>query len=505
MISIDPSYIFILPGILLILFAITIPALGYTLKKNERHWLAYYSLISIIVSFTVTCGSLGLFAYMNIPVTSLPLKLFNGMLRIDEFSLFFSFVFLSVSALVVITSIRYVRDDEYQSEYYSLILFATAGMIFVAASNDLIVLIAGMETASIATYALAAFRKKNEKSVEAGVKYFIIGALSSALTIYGVSLLYGVTGTTALDRMHTAMTLTTSGYQPILIIASMCLIAGLGFKTASVPFHMWAPDVYEGAPTTVTALLAAGSKKMGFAAIFKVFLIGLIAIRVDWSFAVALISILTMTAGNILAIRQTNIKRMLAYSSIAQAGYILIAVAVYGGVYATDRQIAEYALAGGLFHILTHAFMKGGAFIAVAACSVAGLGENIQEYKGLGKRAPILAFSITVFFLSLAGIPPLAGFASKFVLFSSAVYAGGWFTILAVAGVLNSALSLYYYAKVIWIMYVVEPEKGKETSLKIPISMIVALTLALESVILIGLYWSPFISAAIQAAATLIP
>jgi NADH-quinone oxidoreductase subunit N len=291
----------------------------------------------------------------------------------------------------------------------------------------------------------------------------------------------------------------------MLILGSVFLIAGLGFKIAAVPFQMWAPDVYEGSPTTVTMLLAAGSKKMGFAAMFKIFLIGLIAIRVDWYIAIAVIAVITMTLGNVLAIRQTNIKRMLAYSSIAQAGYILIAVAVYGGTYGVDRTMADYALAGGLFHILTHAFMKGGAFIVTAICAVTLVGEDIKDYKGLGKRAPFVAFSMMLFLLSLAGIPPLAGFASKFVLFSSAVYAGGWFIPLAVAGVLNSALSLYYYARIIKYMYMSEPAKGKGNEIKVPVSMKVALVLAVAAVILIGLYWSPFIDVASNAASSFAP
>jgi NADH-quinone oxidoreductase subunit N len=244
---------------------------------------------------------------------------------------------------------------------------------------------------------------------------------------------------------------------------------------------------------------------MGFAAIFKVFLIGLIAIRVDWYIAIAVIAVVTMTVGNILAIRQTSIKKMLAYSSIAQAGYILIAVAVYGGIYGTDRGAADYALAGGLFHIITHAFMKAGAFIVVAICAVTLIGERVRDYRGLGKRSPLTAFCMTIFLLSLAGIPPLAGFASKFILFSSAVNAGGWFITLAVAGVLNSALSLYYYAKVIKCMYVDEPEGGGEgealTKVKIPQSMMLAMLIATAAVIIIGLYWSPFIELARGAAA----
>jgi NADH-quinone oxidoreductase subunit N len=260
---------------------------------------------------------------------------------------------------------------------------------------------------------------------------------------------------------------------------------------------MWAPDVYEGSPTPISAMLAAASKKMGFAAVFKVFLIGLLVSKTQWEEAAAVLAVLTMTVGNLVAVSQTNMKRMLAYSSIAQAGYILMVLPVG----------TEYAVAGGLFHILTHAFMKSGAFIVVAAMGAVAIGERLDDFKGLGRRAPWLAFAMTLFMLSLAGIPPLAGFASKFVLFSSAVYAASspgpeWLVWLAIAGVLNSALSLYYYARVIKYMYMV---KGPEDRIVLKPIIKIAVAFAAIMVVLIGIYPDPVLNVCIDAASQLFP
>ena len=274
------------------------------------------------------------------------------------------------------------------------------------------------------------------------------------MTLFGISLIYGATGQVNFQAVASALA-GLQGMDPILILAIVMILAGFGFKVAIVPFHMWAPDVYEGAPTTITAMLASGSKNMGFIALFKFFIIGLIVIKADWSPMIAIIAIATMTLGNLIAISQTNIKRMLAYSSIAQAGYILIALPI---AVVSNTTMAQYGLAGGIFQMITIAVMKGGAFIIVAGLATATLGENIDDYKGLYRRAPLMAFAMTIMLFSLAGIPPLAGFASKFVLFSGAIYASEiageqWLLWLAVAAIINSAISLYYYARVVKYMY----------------------------------------------------
>lgn len=476
-----------MPQLLLILFALVMPALDYIFR--DKKILALVALIPLL-----TIGALNvawLFAGTWAPPAS-----GTPLLEINVFSGLFLLVFVAVGIIVVLSSPDFIRSDKNQGEYYALILLAITGMSVVAESADLIALFVGLEIAGISSFALSGFRKTEKRSSEAATKYFIVGGFSSALTLFAISLFYGVAGTTSISGIGAALAGPSPQWimdsDPVVLLAAVLLLAGLGFKIAMVPFHMWAPDVYEGAPTPVSGLLAAASKKMGFAALFKVFLIGILVTKAQWEEAVAVLAILTMTVGNLIAVSQTNIKRMLAYSSIAQAGYILIALPV----------ATQYAVAGGVFHILTHAFMKSGAFMVVAAMGAVAIGEKLDDFKGLSKRSPFLAFSMTLFLLSLAGIPPLAGFASKFVLFSSAVYSSlepgqSWLIWLAIAGVLNSALSLYYYARVIKNMYM---EKGPEEKLRVPPMMFAGIFFAVIMVVLIGVFPDPFVSVCKDAA-----
>lgn len=471
----------ILPEIVLVIFAVLLPAV-YIGTKNDK-LVAGISIAGIVVSIALVLQFLWEGAS---PIV------FENLLQMDAFSGLFKLVFLIVALYVVIASIRYVEKERHIAEYYTLIMFATVGMMLVASATDLIILFVGIELASLSSFALVGFRKKDKRGAEAATKYFVIGALSSAISLFGISLLYGATQTTNIAEIGSVIG-TITGMEPAVYIALVMLIAGFGFKVAIVPFHMWAPDVYEGAPTTITSFLAAGSKKMGLVALFKIFLIGLLAIKADWEMAIAIIAVTTMIVGNVMAVVQTNIKRMLAYSSIAQAGYILIVLPI-----ATD-----FALTGGAFHIITHAFMKGGAFLIVAGLSMSALGEEIADYKGLAKRAPLLALGMAILLFALAGIPPLSGFASKLVLFSSAVDAAvipatNWMIWLAVAGVLNSALSLYYYARVVKYMYV---EKGPEGRIRIPATMAIAIFICVAATVVIGIYPEPIIEAC-QSAAT---
>lgn len=476
----------IYPELVMIVVAIAIPAIYYATKSLKI--LSTVSLVGIAASMGIVVQ----FLFDGARADTLE----GGLLRLDAFSALFQLIFLIVAFYVILASYKYVQGERHIAEYHTLILMATAGMMIVASSLDLITLFVGLELASLSSYALVGFRKKDKKGAEAATKYFIIGAISSAISLYGISLLYGLTGSTKFTDIG-ALVGGMAGMDPVVLLALVLLIAGFGFKVAIVPFHMWAPDVYEGAPTTVISLLAASSKKMGFVALFKIFLIGLIAIRVEWQLVVAIISVATMVVGNLIAISQTNIKRMLAYSSIAQAGYILMVLPIG----------TEYALAGGIFHIITHAFMKGGAFIIVATLSTVAIGETLSDYKGLAKRSPLMAFSMTVLLFSLAGIPPLAGFASKFVLFSSAVEASivpadNWMIWLAVAGVLNSALSLFYYVRVIKYIYV---DKGPIERTRLPNTMVAAVLITVIATIVIGLYPAPVIDACNAAARAFFP
>jgi len=471
----------VIPEMILTIIAVILPA-AYLVSKSHRV-IAGLSLIGILIAIVLT------FQYLW---EGSSVIIFEDLLRLDAFSAMFKLVFLTVALIVVVASVSYVDGERHLAEYYTLLLMATVGMMVVAMATDLITLFVGIELAGLSSYALVAFRKKDRRGAEASTKYFVIGALSSALALYGISLLYGIAGTTNIADIGAVMG-ADSGVDAAAYVATILLIAGFGFKVAVVPFHMWAPDVYEGAPTTITSFLAAGSKKMGLVALFKIFLVGLIAIKADWDIVVAILAVLTMTVGNVLAINQSNIKRMLAYSSIAQAGYILIVLPIS----------TEYALTGGIFHIITHAFMKGGAFLIVAALCRSALGESIADYKGLSKRAPWVSFAMAVLLLSLAGIPPLAGFASKFVLFSSAIDtsltpSNNWVVWLAVAGVINSALSLYYYARVVKYMYV---DRGPEEKVTIPAPMAIAIFICTAATVVFGVFPEPVIDACRTAAA----
>lgn len=479
----------LLPQLLLILFAVLMPAYDYMFRDKR--------VLSVIALAPLVALACVLISWLFMGLWTPPASTID-LLQVDTFSGLFMLVFVAVGIVVVLGSPEFIKNERNHGEYYSLILLAITGMTIVAEASDLIALFVGLEIAGISSFALSGFKKSEKRSAEAATKYFIVGGFSSALTLFAISLLYGVTGTTNIQQISEIF----GGFgprpewildaDPVVMLSAVLLFAGFGFKIAIVPFHMWAPDVYEGAPTPISGMLAAASKKMGFAALFKVFLVGLFFSKFQWEGAAAVLAILTMTVGNLIAVSQTNVKRMLAYSSIAQAGYILIVLPVG----------TQYAVAGGLFHILTHAFMKSGAFMVVAAMGAATVGEKLDDFKGLGRRSPWLAFAMTLFLLSLAGIPPLAGFASKFVLFSSAVYASAtgpqWLIWLAIAGVLNSALSLYYYARVIRNMYM---ETGPTDRIVLTPMLKMAVAIAAIMVVVIGVYPDPIVSVCKDAAA----
>ena len=482
------EYLPILPQAILIVGALLIPALFFLTKR--RAVCAAFAMIAVLLS--------GLVVGFSILDNSL-FGTFMDLFRLDMFSAVMMFLFLGVVFFVVLISPASNEVTNHAGEYYALLLVATAGMLFVAASNNLLAIFVGVECVSITSYALVAMKKNDPRSSEAAVKYLIIGGMSSGLALYGISMLYGLTGTIEISGIASALSSMDKFSLPFGI-AMIALIAGYGFKISAVPFHMWAPDVYEGASTPVSMFLSTGSKKMGFVVLFKIFLVLFVVgqsgfAQGEMQYVFAFIAAITMTVGNIVAISQKNIKRMLAYSSIAQAGYILIALAV----------MSQYALTGGIFHMITHVFMKGGAFIVVAALIAAGLGENISDYKGLAKRAPLVAAAMLLFLFSLAGIPPLAGFASKFVLFSGAIVIDGavqtqWIWLAFVA-ILNSAISLYYYARVVKAMYV---DKGEsDEKLVIRKSHLLAILICVAFVIAIGVYPEPVIKLCEMAASSL--
>lgn len=413
----------------------------------------------------------------------------------DMFGSFFAISLLIVSIMVSASSWNYMQGISNYSSYYSLILLSTIGMILIAYSTDFVMLFIAWELMSIPTYALAAFSKKDPISNEAAIKYFMFGALSTALLVVGIGLVYAVTGTTnigdsitilaelsALPQNQTSL----GGIIPISYLAIGLFIAGFGFKMGLVPFHMWLPDAYEGAPTTIGALLAAGTKKAGFAAAIRVIVIGIFALGLEWSMVLAILAIITMTVGNFGALLQKSVPRIMAYSSMAQAGYIMIGLAL--------APYAASALDGSLFHILNHAVMKSASFLAIAAVAVALASYSLEKYTGLAKRMPITAIALSISLLALAGVPPLNGFWSKLVIFQSAIDSGTvipWGPYLAIAGLLNSALSLGYYLWIIKKMYL--DESADMSRVKEPKAILGVLVFAIIFMVGFGIWHAPLL------------
>jgi NADH-quinone oxidoreductase subunit N len=400
-----------------------------------------------------------------------------GVLSIDSYSIYFTGVFLLITLLISIASLYYMRQNKNIDTYFGLLLFATFGMMLISFAVDLIVLFLAWELMNIPAYVLTGIQKDDSASNEAALKFFILSALSSALIVYAISLTFGITGSTNLYVVANGLGSALPGLNPLALLAMVLFIAGFGMKVAAVPFHMWIPDAYEGAPITVGAFLAAGTKSGGFAALFRVFAIALIALRLDWSGTFAVIAILTMTLGNVAALMQKNFTRMLAYSSIAQAGYVLIGLAAPNPM----------GIVGALFHILNHGIMKTAAFLAAAAVFSKLSSTSLDSFAGLGRRMPITAFTLTLSLLALAGVPPLNGFMSKLVLFTAAIEGQMWW--LALAGVLNSAFSMSYYGWVVKRMYFDDsPAVGR---LDEPRAIIIALVIAAILIIVLGIYPGP--------------
>src|SRR5712671_1670966 len=408
------------------------------------------------------------------PFTSTHVEVSHGLLAVDRFSLFFKIIFLGAAAITTLISMKYIEIEGVSpGEYYFLILCSTLGMMIMASGIDLISIFIGLETMAVSFYILAGFIKPNPKSNEAAVKYFLLGAFSLGILLYGMSIMYGLSGTTALRVM--APMFVGQVRDPRLVLAVILVVAGIGFKIAAVPFHMWAPDVYEGAPTPITAFLSVGSKAASFAMLLRIFMEGLPSSSLDWKLLFAMLAVVTMTVGNLAALTQTNIKRMLAYSSIAHAGYMLMGV-----VAGTARGVSAM-----LIYILIYSFMQLGAFAVVVMLRRRDvIGDELKDFSGLSSRNPLAAFAMLLFMLSLGGIPPTAGFMGKFWLFGAAVDAG--YVWLAVIGVLNSAISLYYYIRLVVFMYLKKETMGSE-----PIaspSLTFALVVAVAATIVLGIY-----------------
>ena len=457
--------------------------------------LAMVVLIAGLATGRRTHRALGALAVASLAVTGVVLAVvagrspadatfFSGMFVLDHFAVFFKVLFLLSSALAILLSLAYLERYDYRpGEYYSLVLFATVGMMVMASGDNLAPIYVGLELMALSTYVLAGYFRREVKSNEAAAKYFVLGALSSGVLLYGLSLVYGATG--SLDLATIAERLGHGGATAPALIGVALMACGFLFKVAAVPFHVWTPDAYEGAPTPITAFMSVGPKAAAFAIFLRVFLGAFAPLASSWIWFVGVAAALTMIWGNVAALTQNNVKRMLAYSSIAHAGYALLGLVAGGAL----------GLQSVLFYMLVYTVTNIGAFGFVVLLESKGYaGETVEDYAGLARSHPLAAFGMLVFLLSLGGIPPTAGFMGKLYLFAAAVHAG--YIWLAVIGVLMSAVSLYYYFRIVLQMYLRDAE-GAQPATLVPAPWTDAVVaVCAVAVLVIGLYPAPFAAAA---------
>jgi NADH-quinone oxidoreductase subunit N len=450
---------------------------------SSRKWL-----LSNLAAF-------GLVAAM-VPILSLALSdtevrsMVGGAYVVDNFALVLKALFLGIGFVVLLMSSNYIEDgDYYEGEFYFLLLSSLLGMVVMSSARDLITIFVALETLSIPAYMLAGWRKRDLKSNEASLKYYLLGVLASAIMLYGMSLIYGFTGTTVLADIGQQMN-GNAATQPMVTLAIVFIIVGFAFKVSAVPFHSWAPDTYEGAPTPVTAFLSVASKTGGFVALLQLIFIGFFGRSDVWGPMFGILAALTMTVGNLIALRQTNIVRMLAYSSIAQAGYILVPFAIAGSNHGAG---ARSAFTASVVYLLVYAAMNLGAFSIVIAVARKTRSGEIASYGGLYEYAPGLAVLMTIFLFSLAGIPPLAGAWAKIFIFRAVLDAGtSWAVLLGVVAAVNSVIALFYYASIAKEMWMSPVPDGDRTPIRVPTPLITALGITAAVVIVVGVYPQTF-------------
>jgi NADH-quinone oxidoreductase subunit N len=477
----------ILPELLVITAACLVLGLDPVTPVSQKDGLVWLTLGTLAICMGVTASQMGT-----------PASAFGGIVVVDAYACFWKLLLYFMTGLTVLLSFSYLREERlYFGEYYGFVLLALAGMMVMVSAADLLTIYLGTELMSLSLYVMAGLKRSKPRSLEASAKYFVLGSFSSGILLYGISLLYGATGSTRLPAIASAIG-GRSLDDPLLLFATILLAVGFGFKLAVVPFHMWTPDVYQGAPTSVTAFMAVASKAASFGAFLRVFVEGLGGLRTNWSDIFLLLCVVTLVLGNVVALVQTNIKRMLAYSSIAHAGYALIGVVaagVAGGSTAGTNGIASVML-----YIALYAFMTFGAFAIVAMLRKGGLeGEEIEDFTGLAHRHPLAALLMLVFMVSLAGIPPTAGFIGKFYVFMSAVEAG--MTWLAVLALIFAAISAYYYLRIVMVMYMRDPGKLTAMSPRMVMSpaLSIVLACAVGGVVFFGIYPNPIVNLAAQA------
>src|SRR5829696_709448 len=471
---------------LVIAFAGIVTMVYDSFFPKDRTTTGIISLVGLLVSGVL----LGIMWTQPQPAGS-----WNGMIAHDNLRMGFSFVFLLVSALTILISTVWVeREDVPAGEYHALLMFATFGMMLMASGNDLVVIFLGLETLSIATYVMAGLRRGDLKSNESAMKYFILGSFASAFLLYGMALIYGATGSTNIDQI--AAKISDPFFPGLLLAGGALMLIGFGFKVATVPFHIWTPDVYEGAPSPVTGFMAAGPKAAAFASFIRVFVRGFPFIagiqasaflHESWMTTLAVMAMLTMTVGNVAAIMQNNVKRMLAYSSIAHAGYALVGFLGAGAT--TNASARDQAIASVAFYMLAYAVSNLGAFAVVTL-----LGQKndrrteFEDFNGIGFRSPVLAFTLSLFMLSLFGLPLTAGFTGKVLVFRPALEANNpLLTILVIVAVVNTAISAYYYLRLIVVMFFRE-RSTQWANPRIPAGLAAALVIAVLGVLYLGVF-----------------
>jgi len=463
---INLDYSLLIPEYLLGLVAIAIIAVDLFLPKTNKKVLPVIALLGLAAAFGVSL------AYIDTTDN------FAGLFFIDDYTTFFRCFFIAITIAVVLASIDFVELHlKNPAEYYALLLISTAGAIFMAGAQELLTAYIGLEILSFSLYVLVSYQKSDTRSNEAGMKYLLLGAFASALLLYGISFIYGTAGSTSYAEIQEAFSNGTDGFTLGTLLGLTLIVAGLGFKVAAVPFHMWTPDVYHGAPLPITGYLSATSKFAGFALLLRLFSGALLPVIDDWQFMMAALAVATMAVGNLIALQQTNIKRLLAYSSIGQVGYMLM------GIVALSPEVTSALL----LHMVGYAITNLAVFTAIIAYHNESGAEEIEDFRGMAERAPLLAAVTTVGLFSLAGLPLFAGFLTKFILFQS-VADNDYYWLAAVA-VVASLVSLYYYLQIMRVMYVSQPDDPAR--FKIPMVMQAAVVVLAIGVFFVGLYPAP--------------
>ncbi len=475
----------ILPELIVVSVACLLLVLDPITPSGRKDLLAWMSVAAVAVCFIVTAGGMGE-----------RVSAFSDLVVVDGYASFWKLLLYVVSGMTILLSMGYLKEERIDlAEFYGFVLLSLTGMMIMVSGADLLVIYLGIELMSISLYVLAGFKRFEAKSIESSAKYFILGAFSSGLLLYGISLIFGATGSTRLVEIAAAVD--ARGLDDAVMLIALTLVTvGFGFKVAAVPFHMWTPDVYQGAPTSVTAFMAVASKAASFGAFLRVMLEGFGGMKPNWNGLILGVCILTLILGNLVAIVQTNVKRMLAYSSIAHAGYALIGLVVAGWVgTGAGTGVSAKGVSAMMVYLAVYSFMTLGAFSLVAILRRGECeGEGLDDFTGLARRHKGAAFLMLLFMVSLAGIPPTAGFIGKFYLFMAAVNAG--LTWLAVVGLIFAAVSAFYYLRVVMVMYMREPSPGQESETRLALSptATVVLALAAAGVVLFGLYPWPLVS-----------